>query len=58
MIGPLHIAGITLIVGAFGGTVVGFELSSKFWHQMLRGTVAFPGILADKRHHNALMDAR
>jgi len=40
------IAGITLIVGAIGGTMAGFELSSRFWHRMSQGTAAFPGTLA------------
>jgi hypothetical protein len=40
------IAGIILIVGAIGGTVIGFELSSRFWHAMSQGTEAAPGALA------------
>jgi len=40
------VAGITLIVGSVGGTVIGFELSSRFWHRMSIGTAAAPGALA------------
>src|SRR4030095_14191006 len=42
----LLIAGIALIVGGGGGTIVGFELSSRFWYRMSRPTLAAAGVQA------------
>jgi hypothetical protein len=40
------IAGTALIVGAVGGALVGFELSSRFWYRLSRPSIAATGVLA------------
>ena len=40
------VAGIALIVGATGGSIVGFELSSRFWYRMSRPSLVATGVLA------------